>query len=49
LLDSDGNVANDYNLIGVPTLILVDKEGNIIDISHRVSDLPLDAIFPAKK
>ena len=49
LLDSDGNVANDYNLIGVPTLILVDEEGNIIDISHRVSDLPLDAIFPAKK
>jgi cytochrome c-type biogenesis protein len=49
LLDSDGNVANDYNLIGVPTLILVDKEGNIIGISHRVLDLPLDAIFPAKK
>jgi cytochrome c-type biogenesis protein len=49
LLDSDGNVANDYNLIGVPTLVLVDKEGNITDISHRVSDLPLDAIFPAKK
>jgi peroxiredoxin len=49
LLDSDGNVANDYNLIGVPTLILVNKEGNIISISHQVSDLLLDAIFPAKK
>ncbi len=49
LVDADGSVANDYNLIGVPTLVLVDKEGNIIDISHRVSDLPLDAIFPAKK
>lgn len=49
LLDSDGSVANDYNLVGIPTLILVDKDGNIIGISHQVSDLPLDAIFPAKK
>ena len=49
LVDGDGSVANDYNIIGVPTLILVDKGGNITDISHRVSDLPLDAIFPAKK
>jgi peroxiredoxin len=49
LVDADGSVANDYNIIGVPTLILVDKRGNITDISHRVSDLPLDAIFPAKK
>ena len=49
LVDADGSVANDYNLIGVPTLILVDKKGNVTGISHRVSDLPLDAIFPAKK
>ena len=49
LVDSDGSVANDYNLIGVPTLFLVDKEGHIIGVSHRVSDLPLDNLFPAKK
>jgi thiol-disulfide isomerase/thioredoxin len=49
LVDADGSVANDYNIIGVPTLILVDKKGNVTGISHRVSDLPLDAIFPAKK
>ena len=49
LVDADGSVADDYNIIGVPTLILVDKGGNITDISHRVSDLPLDAIFPAEK
>jgi len=49
LVDSDGSVANDYNLIGVPTLILVDKNGNILGVSHRTADLPLDAIFPAKK
>jgi peroxiredoxin len=49
LVDADGSVANNYDIIGVPTLILVDKGGNITDISHRVSDLSLDAIFPAKK
>ena len=49
LVDSDGSVANDYNIIGVPTLILVDKGGNMIGVSHRTEDLPLDALFTAKK
>jgi peroxiredoxin len=49
LVDSDGSVANDYSIIGVPTLILVDNRGNILGVSHRVSDLPLDALSPAKK
>ena len=49
LMDSDGSVANDYNIIGVPTVILVDKKGNIIGVSHQVSDLPLDNLFAAKK
>lgn len=49
LVDSDGSVANDYSIIGVPTLILVDKKGNIIGVSHRVSDLPVDNLFMAKK
>ena len=48
LVDSDGSVANDYNIIGVPTVILVDKKGNMIGVSHRVSDLPLDNLFTAK-
>ena len=49
LMDSDGSVANDYSIIGVPTLILVDKKGNIIGVSHRVADLPVDNLFMAKK
>lgn len=49
LLDQDGGVAHSYDIIGVPTLILVDKQGNIAGISHRTADLPLDKIFPAKK
>lgn len=49
LIDEDGNVADNYGIIGVPTLILVDKEGNISNISHRTSDLPLNKLFPDKK
>jgi cytochrome c-type biogenesis protein len=49
LVDGDGSVANSYDIIGVPTLFLVDKEGNITGIGHRVSDLPIDGLFSAKK
>ena len=49
LVDEDGSVASEYSIIGVPTLFLVDKEGNIIAITHRTSDLPMEALFPAKK
>ena len=49
LPDVDGSVAYDYNIIGVPTLILVDKQGKIIGESRQISDLPLDELFPEKK
>jgi hypothetical protein len=48
-VDGDGSVAGDYNIIGVPTLILLDREGNIVDVGHRISDLPVDRLFPVKK
>jgi len=46
LLDSDGSVAGRYNIIGVPTFILIDKQGNITSIAHRTSDLPLETLSP---
>ncbi|HOE33103.1 MAG TPA: TlpA disulfide reductase family protein [Smithella sp.] len=49
LVDGDGSVAGDYNIIGVPTLILLDREGNIVDVGHRISDLPVDRLFSVKK
>ena len=49
LLDSDGSVANSYNITGVPTLFLIDKQGNIIGVSHRTADLPIKELFPAKR
>lgn len=49
LLDEDENVANNYDIVGVPTLVLIDKDRNIFSISHRISDLPLKKLFPNKK
>lgn len=49
LIDEDGNVADNYGIIGVPTLILIDKEGYVAKTSHRTSDLPLNRLFPANK
>jgi len=49
LVDTDGSVANNYSIIGVPTIILVNKEGTIIGSSHRTSDLPLHRLFSANK
>jgi peroxiredoxin len=49
LLDEDGSVAESFGIVGVPTLILLDKEGRLIKASHRTADLPLNKLFPAAK
>lgn len=49
LVDDDGSVATNYNIIGVPTFILLDKEGNIVSVSHRISDLAVENLFLTKK
>lgn len=46
LLDENEDVADLYNIVGVPTFILIDKKGIIINISHRSADLPFTKIFP---
>ena len=48
LLDEDGEVATNYAVVGVPTLVLIDKEGKIIKITHSTADLPLKKLFPVK-
>ncbi|MEK6266782.1 MAG: TlpA family protein disulfide reductase [Clostridium sp.] len=40
LLDSDQNLANQYNIKGFPTSFFIDKEGNII--SSKVGGMSLD-------
>lgn len=48
LLDSDGSVAYDYGVVGVPTILLVDKTGKIKGNGRKISDLSFDVLFPDK-
>ncbi len=48
LLDEDGAVGNAYNVVGVPSIILVDKEGRIIKQGHSSSEMPLDKVLQSK-
>lgn len=45
LLDESGNVGNLYNAVGVPMLVLINKEGLIVKVAHSSSDIPLDEIL----
>jgi peroxiredoxin len=49
LLDDSGEVANSYNVIGVPTFVLIDKDGKIIKITHATAELPLKKLSPVKQ
>jgi peroxiredoxin len=48
LLDESGAVAESYAVIGVPTLVLIDKDGKFIKITHSTAELPLKKLFPVK-
>ncbi|MEN6508949.1 MAG: TlpA disulfide reductase family protein [Smithella sp.] len=45
LLDEDGSVGNEYNVIGVPMIMLLDKAGNIVKVGHSSKDMPLDNVL----
>lgn len=45
LVDTDGAVAQNYNIIGVPTMVLLDHEGLLKGVAHRVRDLPVETLF----
>jgi thioredoxin-related protein len=48
LLDSDGSVAYEYDVRGVPEIILVDATGKIKGEGKKISDLSFDELFPSK-
>jgi len=48
LLDENGEIATNYDVVGVPTLVLIDKNGKIIKVTHSTADLPLKKLFPIK-
>ncbi|HPK53456.1 MAG TPA: TlpA disulfide reductase family protein [Smithellaceae bacterium] len=51
LLDESGEVATDYAVVGVPTLVLINKEGNLVNIAHTTTVLndPIKKLFPTGK
>lgn len=48
LMDEEGSVAQQYNVVGVPTIMLVDKGGYIIKVGHSSTEMPLDKVLPVK-
>lgn len=48
LMDEDGNVGNAYNVVGVPMIVLVDKNGYVVKVGHSSSEMPLDKVLQAK-
>lgn len=48
LLDEDGSVGNAFNVVGVPMIILVDKDGLITKVGHSSSEMPLDKVLQVK-
>jgi len=48
LLDEDGSVGNSYSVIGVPMIVLVDKDGQVIKVGHSSAEMPLDKVLQNK-
>jgi peroxiredoxin len=46
VLDSDGQVAERYDVRGVPTIVLIDREGRIVCYACRSIDTILKDVFP---
>jgi len=45
LLDESGHVGTLYNAVGVPMLVLLNKDGLVVKVAHSSSDIPLDEIL----
>ena len=44
----DGSVAALYNAVGVPMMILVDKDGYVIKVGFSSTQMPLDKVTPVQ-
>lgn len=49
LLDTDGSVAYDYDVKGVPSIILVNAEGKIVQESRQATGLSFDVMLGNKQ
>jgi peroxiredoxin len=45
LLDENGEVSRAYNVVGVPMIVLLDREGIVKKIGHSSSEMPLEKVL----
>jgi len=48
LLDEKGEVARKYGIVGIPAMVLVDKDGNILSRKYLSMDALLEKLFVKK-
>jgi peroxiredoxin len=48
LLDEKGDVARKYGIVGIPAMVLVDKDGNILSRKYLSMDILLETLFAKK-
>ena len=48
LLDEKGEVARKYGIVGIPAMVLVDKDGNILSRKYLSMDILLETLFAKK-
>lgn len=45
LLDEKGNVAETYKIVGIPSMVLIDKEGKVLSRQYLAMDRLLENLF----
>ncbi len=48
LLDERGDVAGSYSIVGVPAMVLIDRDGNILSRDYMAMDMLLEATLGGK-
>ncbi len=48
LLDESGKVAGDYDIVGIPTMVLISKDGRILSRQYFAIDTILETLFEKK-
>jgi peroxiredoxin len=45
LLDEKGDVSGSYGIVGVPAMVLIDRDGNVLSREYMAIDMILETIF----
>ena len=48
LLDDNGDIAGTYGIVGIPAMVLIDKDGKIVSRNYSAIDILLETLFGKK-